>query len=477
MNIYDSVSDDDLAEFINKVKEDEAEKSAKSSGGSSSSFTYEEVKWCPLSLNKDKKSAIVRLVGRPPLEGSTQRSPTDSKELCCTKIKDDNDKQLLLNLPLRQDIPDDNHIMWKIIDKVLEPAWTADHKRYDKNAGVNNELPNANLVEMIRKGGYSEQKDGHWPYVYAQGWNAKRTFFVNVIDRRDTWCKDQKHTKVLSKGVSTKEYTDENGTKTAEFADRGVPSNGFLNVITTDFLANYGSWEKYDLVISRTGQKTSPNKIQYGSLVLPAAKEAHLDKVLNLSDDEEKLISTTPLTDEERSYERYDLDKLFHVTPYNTILKRLGNSIKKIDAGLKTSYYDELTKLAANEKATWEKERAEKIETDKTVKPIEVTATKSEPAAEPAKPTAVREATSTRVSPNTKLTPEKISLLKGWDSISDEEKTWIEDVIVNPDGTFKDVVWNSTLTDGKAFAKCDDPNCSFVEPTDLLCCVHCGKKF
>jgi hypothetical protein len=467
--ISNTTPDDDVfAQFVQQQKEAEKEKSQKHGNFTSN---YDTIKY--VGLDKDTP-AIVRFVGRPPVEGGHRYDASDAKELHISKIKGDDGKVMWLYLPLKCDNPDQDHLMWRIIGDVM-------HKEYISNKGPDgkttkkavfvNEIDHPDIFALIQKGGYTEEKDGHWPYTYAAGWNAKRCLLINCVDRRDSWCKDNKHTKLLSKSVNV--GTDKDGNP-REYAEIGVPSYGFLNGLT-DLVGKFGSWENYDVVISRTGEKTSPNKFHNGSkYITPAAIEAGLDVELGLSKDDEKLIAATgPLTAEELSYARYDLDKNFQPTSYHTIVKRLGTSIKKIDAALGKHYYDELQALVDEEQKKWDAEKEEKAAEEAAAPAADAVAPvqESAPASAPVTRRVVAAAT-----PTTKLTPEKIAALKGWEELTADERALIEDVTLNADGTVKDITWSA---DAPGCLPCptEDEGCGIASPSSFTVCPACGKHF
>ena len=186
------------------------------------------------------------------------------------------------------------------------------------------------------------------------------------------------------------------------------------------------------------------------------------------------------LTPEELEYERYDISKFFAPTTYQKILSKLGNTIKAIDVDLRTNYYEELQALAEKEKKEFEEiygtnapaQEAAPAQTATVAQPVQTApATEATPVR-----TAVREATPARA---TGLTSDKIALLKGWDLMTDEEKAVIVDVVKNPDGTLKDIVYN---TDHPVLAcPADFPDgshgCGINAPDFFHVCPSCGKTF
>ena len=324
---------------------------------------------------------------------------------------------------------------------------------------VNEQYP---WFEKVNKGGFAPTDKS---YQYSKGWKGQQVVIMNVIDREDNWCAENKHTKLLSKKLS-----GDNG----EFAEIGVPSFGFCSALS-NIVKSYGSWERYDVQVRRTGQKTTPIDVKQATLYKKNGLVQELDK------DKLQYVSLNEtLTPEELEYERYDISKFFAPTTYQKILSKLGNTIKSIDVDLRTNFYEELQALAEKEKKEFEEvygsnapaQEAAPAQTATVAQP-----TQTAPVAEaaPAR-TAVREAVST---PASGLTPDKIALLKGWNLLTDEEKSVIVDVIKNPDGTLADIVYNtdhpvlscpSIYPDGHA-------GCGINAPDFFHACPSCGSVF
>lgn len=70
------------------------------------------------------------------------------------------------------------------------------------------------------------------------------------------------------------------------------------------------------------------------------------------------IVTQAGLTEEEASWERYDLDKLYATTSYTKLWNRLRDTIKAIDNELDTHFYEELKELADKEKESLESEEA-----------------------------------------------------------------------------------------------------------------------
>ena len=414
---YTVTDDEEFAAFAKRAEEEAAQQNK--SGSSFTPKDYDKIEWVGL----EEKAKIIRIVGGAPssMRPGSHVNPTDAHEIFVSTILDDNGKRMKLKLPLHADDISHEHIMWRIINKVNEVKWVKGADGKSTKVNVNEQYP---WFEKVNKGGFAPTDKS---YQYSKGWKGQQVVIMNVIDREDNWCAENKHTKLLSKKLS-----GDNG----EFAEIGVPSFGFCSALS-NIVKSYGSWERYDVQVRRTGQKTTPIDVKQATLYKKNGLVQELDK------DKLQYVSLNEtLTPEELEYERYDISKFFAPTTYQKILSKLGNTIKSIDVDLRTNFYEELQALAEKEKKEFEEvygsnapvQEAAPAQTATVAQP-----TQTAPVAEaaPAR-TAVREAVST---PASGLTPDKIALLKGWNLLTDEEKAVIVDVVKNPDGTLADIVY------------------------------------
>lgn len=435
MSKYEVTGDDVFAQFINSM--DQRQNPVSNSNPSfTNSKKFEDLKY--VGLDKDQPK-VVRFVGKPFIEGA-YRTPTDAKELFVSKVKGDGGV-FYLYLPLRCDDRDQDHLMWKIIDKVMEKTWI------DKKSVYKNEIEHPDIFKLVDKGGFTEA-DGKWPYMYATGWKGKRVLLANCIDRTDSWCKDNNHTKLLSKGVNM--GVDKNGNP-KEWAEVGVPAYGF-DIMLQDIIKNDGSWENYDIAVRKTGEKNNPFKMVNASKYVKVGmlKEAGLDQ------NSAAYVVDGPLTQEELDFDRYDLDKNFQVTSYKVINKYLGSAIMKIDATLGTNFYDKLQKLV-------EEERDNAGNTDPTGVVETTSNVSSMNEASPVNAPSFNDLS--RVAADTDTN--NLSTLVAYNQLTTEQKALIESV----DGE-GNITWTS---EAKGCIPCD--KCHKPFPSDWTICPSCGQKY
>lgn len=447
---------------------------------------YEAIKYVGLSK---EHPTIVRFVGNFVAEDlkAHRPNPSDMKFMHISKIKSDDGKTTFyLYLPLRSDEPEQDHLMWKIIDTVYAKEWVKDPAT-GKNKPIETfKIKHPDVYEKVNKGGFTEA-DGKWPYMYARGWKGPKMLLINVIDRRDDWCKVNKHTKLISKNVNV---TAEG----KEYADFGVPAFGFFGPLT-NLRNNFKmGWEKYDVVITKTGEKldTVTNMFNGTAFTNPAAIATNLDKAMGIDPAEYKFISQEPaLTEEELNYARYDLDENFRVTSYRTIDKYLGKTIQLIDAAVNedrinagkspdSHFYADLQKLVKEEADAWAKEKAaQDVAQGIASEAAQATPAETQPAPSFETMAPVQEAApiARTVSQEASgLSAEKLAVLKGYNELSTEQKSYIKDVVLNSDGTLNHIEWTETAPSLLDCPK-DMGGCGQLSPNSFSVCPACGKHF
>jgi len=441
---------EDLDDIFKHLAEevDAGERNRNSSKGGSFSRTYEKIKYVGMT---EKVPRIIRAMGENPdfnirNQLNPKRGKYDARIIQTAEVLDDDGKRIKLVLPIQEH--DENHILWRIINKVLEADWV---KGKDEQGNEKNILKYRHLAKfpsMVGQVLYSnllESNPARKFGLLGRGWSGRQFFLMNVIDRQSLdWHRENKHTVLLSKGVNIKKLED--GT-ILEFADPGVPSYGFVPIITGSVMAFYGFWEKYDMGVERTGLQNPPYRIFNAS----KNPEMVLDKGL------QKLINPNPgLSDEEKSWERYDLDKLFRITTATKILNHFKGFLTIVDANLGTHFINELTKLSEAEKAQWDAEREEEAE-------ITVDAPEETVVVEEKKPEPVKEAeiVSERSEVDIKFQ------LPGWSKLTGEEKAMIDSASKEGDS------WSLKYKDGvRVRSLCVD--CETRIPTAFKFCPVCG---
>lgn len=438
-----------------------------SNSNNSSNFTYEEQKWVGLEQGVYH---VLRLVGNPPdsMTPGHKASVTDAHEIFYSEIKADDGKKFQLRLPVRGDLPDKDHLMWRIIDKVLTVQWVNKQKvyKYEK------QFPE--IFNKVKFGGWSETEPSEQKSrQYSKGWTGQKIVIQNVIDREDDWCKENKHTKLLARKIDSKTMPD--GT-VIEFPSKGIPSYGYIGKLGSLINTYKQTWEEFDVAIKRTGIMTEP----YSIINATAFKNGRIPE---LPEDKAAFVSTEPsLTPEEAEYARYEVGKLFAPCSYAKLDAKLGATIKMIDAAIGTNFYDQLQKLKAEEEAQRAAEATEVPHATEAEMNAPVTAPVTEAAsATPAsnisfeKMEPVNEAAAAPA-PAVSRTVAQVatadwSFLKGYSKLTPAQQEGVESATQGADGKKHNIVYkNNPVT-----IPC--PACETPGLQEHEYCIGCGVKF
>ena len=425
--------------FANYVKQAEAE-AKQASNKKSFQKNYEEVKYT--GLEKGVPS-VIRAVGAPL---DTNYDDTTARTVTITRIVGDDGKKFRVVRPSFTQDP--NYILNKIISRVKQVKYVNNEKTFP----VKDNYPE--IYDIIDKNGLkkTDQK-----YKYDKGWVGSEVIIMNVIDRAQMdWHREHKHTMLLAKSVTEKDgntYIDEGISAFAAKPD-------FLKLIKY-----YGPWEKFDMAITKTGDMSHAYNIENATKT-PERVEGPNAQYISMENH---------LTDEEKSWERYDLAKLFRVTSNTKIYNRLKGTIARIDAVLNTNFLKELEAEVEKEKVLFEELYGDESKEETTVtepvaedadsEPIDIPVYQ-EPVSEPVQESAP--VASRRVIPDATAPG---SDLPYYSSIPLSVRDKIISATKREDGTW-DIKWNYSNV-----LACPDDKCKAVSPVECTICPACGMKF
>lgn len=409
---------------------------------------YEEIAW--MGLTKEPK--VFRVLGVP---YEVREKPTDPKLVLWSKIIHDNKKSFVnIYWPQNENGKvDEEFILARLHKKVKESKWI-DYKEGD--------IIDPNRPRSTEKGYYVNLYENTASYKRIDlnkkedsnqfgHFYPKTRILFNVIDRMDNWCKENKHSKILTSNYSPFEINDAvtKERKVIWFNDVGMP-NEFYKLITTNVLEFRNTWD-LDLIAHKEEKK----------YILRDGME---DKV---SPSVKSLIDINPLKEEEMEYTLYNLDKLFKPTGYYKLFNSLENLFKQVDLDLNTKFYDELKHLYEEEKVQREKER---LESEKTVH--SVSATKSDSTHVESVSTETEKPTRRSVStPVTTLTVEdKLKATPHWNTLSDSDKLEMIKYCSNVEGE------KFYYKEGTSLIPCAcDKKINY--PDSVWSCTLCSKNF
>ena len=184
------------------------------------------------------------------------------------------------------------------------------------------------------------------------------TFYLfNCLDRTDSWCEENKHTKLLCWDSTTKEVDG----KTVEYPTYGIKPSLYNNIFDEQCTALNRMYDEFDVVVKRLSKKLGDSWIQVFS---PEEKS----KISQIGLDPNK-VTMNYLSEEEENYEKYKLEDIPFVsrpTSVGYVLRVLGKLIKACDLDFGTNLYEEFVEYAEKEKKEWESRKAETKETEST---------------------------------------------------------------------------------------------------------------
>jgi hypothetical protein len=282
---------------------------------------------------------------------------------------------------------------------------------------------------------------------------------MNVIDRHDNYCKENSHTKLLSSKHNFWKNSEKDNVP-IYFTDLGIPGQLYDQIIEKTARFRKG-WYDEDFVINKD-RKNKKYDVYDGS-----------DKKY-ISEESVKLANLEALTDSEKAYEKYDLDKIFPTTTYTKLLKKVPNLFKAVDAVCNTNYYDILEHLASEEKKKWDENRAAN-------KPAVSTAPKPEESESFVKRQVQESKEEFKVVNSEGLTLEEqcAKNFKSWGKLGDKDKSTIISIIenFNEKGVPK-------FKKGITTMPCSDETCHFADgvtvtsfPQEVGQCAVCGVKY
>jgi len=338
--------DEEFARMTQQLDQEE-EQNRKKKG---KEFNFEKIHWSGLET---KKMKIYRFLGGSNFNTNVELKPSDAREVRIGRLIDDKNKQMRIILPVVKEdrynsTNKDLHILYRIVNTVNAVIWVpnpnAPPNVMGKQPNMKVYVHEKSAPDIFNIVNYSSlpisdprRKFG----LMGRGWLGKEVFLVNAIDReRMDWHRENKHSILISKNVNIQKNPD--GT-VVEFVDEGVPAYGFVEGLRS-LIQYYNYWGRYDIGIEKTGQAN------------PAYRVANLSRTPEVAPANIRhLISNVLTTDEESSWETYNLNTLFKTTSYTKIWNRLRVTIGMIDSRLGSKFVEELAYLKDEEEKNFSK--------------------------------------------------------------------------------------------------------------------------
>jgi len=288
-----------------------------------------------------KGGLLVRLVGKPAdLTNRPVDDPTRARIVNVARVRTVQGDLKTIYYPSRT--VNKNYILHKVIDAINRFDFDDTKKkipRYEKES----------VYSIINKNGVTIDSPN---YNFEKGWKGQEMVVMNCIPRNPEMydvCKSHKHTMILSKNVET--GVDATGAPVV-YAEKGISVYSFYNPLMSNIVKFYGDWNNYDLYITRTTNLNAPYAM-FNASAQPAVVEASL----------KPYIVAGPLSEEESSWDRYDLANMFRFTTYEEIGQYLGAYILEVDKIVGTSFWPQMQKLIEEEERAKSRQPMAKAET------------------------------------------------------------------------------------------------------------------
>lgn len=334
----------DRAEMFRKAKE-AADAEAENRG--SGNFTPREYEKIPFEGLETNKLKVFRFIGNPYIVRDENWHP---KMVLSSKIVGDNKKQFICRWP-----EDRDWFLWKVYNKITAYDWDENFVNPDGKKGrkvYKLSKTNPEILDRVLH-------NGREPFLYQgkkiedSGWKPSRSVYMNCICKDDyDWHKENKSYKLIAKKIGTSE--DSEG-KVSEFPEPGVPVSCYEYILKAVVEEN-GAWEDFDIAIKK--EEKDPWYSAYSFM-----DERKIKDQLSVA------MNGDPMTEEELSWDKIDIDKITQISSYRKIHNRLGKFIKHVDEVLNTDFTSELEKLVAEEKAKWkENHKDDAADSDDDVK-------------------------------------------------------------------------------------------------------------
>ena len=301
-------------------------------------FPKEEIPDFKTVILKKEQPRVIRLVGNSPL---MRENPTDALIIKRAFIKTDDDKWVTIIMPEDRNNPINK--LWRTIIGKYKYNKDTKTREYD-NKGK------PSFERFIRNGKKPEDC-----LASEKGMMTDTFYLFNCLDRGDSWCQKNKHTKLLCWDSTTKEVDG----KTVEYPVYGIKPSLYNNIFDVQCTKLNRMFDEFDVVVKRLKEKLGDS---YLTVCIPEERTS----IKNMGLDPDK-VTMNYLTDEEESYERYKLEDIPYIsrpTSAGYVLKILGKLIKQTDIDFGTNLYEEFVEYAEKEKKEWEAKKAETKETE-----------------------------------------------------------------------------------------------------------------
>jgi hypothetical protein len=350
-----------FAEAVRLNEEVQKEKDEKRKGGNSNWEDREKIEWTGL---ESKKEMVYRIIGNPII---FRELSTDPKVVFRSDkiVTDKGDTAIQVNWPSKKTEKgyelDEDWILFKLHKTIMEKKFIKYSDGHKNDKGYDGEYKFVNEGKAcFKRVQENSKKDDKYPCKFY----PRERVLMNVIDRQDSWCKDNNHTKLLSSKVG-KGKADDNGNPIL-YPDCGIPALLYSKIMQSVCLYRK-NWD-LDIVIRKNSENISD------AYNVRDIREDKIDPATKALGNDE------PLIDLEMNYILYDLDKLFVNCSYLKLEKNLIGLFRMTDLELNTNFEIELKALVAKEKTENDAKKPLETKEEEPVKTeVKVEVKKEEP--------------------------------------------------------------------------------------------------
>lgn len=419
---------------------------------------FEDIQYSPIEQDKVRRLKFYRVLGWP-IHLRHEDPLYSPKIVMIARAKDDNNRERRLVLPTKDENP--NHIFYRLIDKVLAGD-------YDKETNTKRFYYNESHPELFHRV-FKNSETNERRKVFETGWKPTQYVIMNVIDREMMdWHKENKHSVLVSKKASTSRKNPE-----IVFYEPGTTMAMYTAMMSDEVAGIYGYPINYDIVVRKLSEQPW-YKVYHSTKDFQRYAGAHYDSEDQFKNDYpffNPSIHERDLTEEEMSWERYNIEELFGISSYTKIFNQFKGWFKKFDEAFGEKLTDELESLAQMEKKNNPGKTEEKTTSS-------VTITKETPKQEVTEPKKdglpVEEKPQSRERKSSDDNFDIYSLantFKALDKLTDEEKSFI----VGYDNEKGTLIYSEEA--GKMYECLDSDNCSNLSPEFYHICPKCGVEF
>lgn len=463
----------DLFEQAFKIKDEQL--AQQKEAGEFTPFTPIDIKGVGLELDQ---YVVIRILGIPMEVRDATENPQFNPKLILQSeiVKDDKLGYIQVNWPFvigtgkdsGKYIPDPNWFLSRVMKKVRDAKWIKFTEEDVDNVNIIMKGDGTIIDKKTEKNGkfvYFNENKNCFPFFdktirqnaspneYPKTFYPSRLIMMNVLHKNDPeqWCQKNKHSKLLCKNITIKD-------------DKIYMNKGILYSTYIEILNHFNSIKKVN-----SGWDIDCIIKKYESTVNMYKYEIRTARDIDIfNEDLQKVISSKPLTEEEKKYELYDLDALFPVTSYTKLKNNISGLIKLVDSELGTDFILELEELVKEENL--KKDKNKKLENNNhSVNPVTVDIKKNE--------NKIEENNNERKSRQEDIKTEEkdenyfISIFPYWSKITTEDKEDMIKYVKSVDG--KNIIYKQ----GTKLVPCDEISCKVPLPELVSICPVCGKKF